>query len=1010
MAPANKALRRIEVCPKGDDPVADSMRRRLRRAVPNAPIESLVRVDVVTIAGPIEESAVRQLAAALANPLSRHVRVDAPVVDEGFDVAIEVGYLPGVTDNTAHTISKMLADAGHPLAAGASVHTSRLFLLRGAIGGDTIEAIGAALRNPLIERIDVKTIDIYRRDRGMDAIAPRVVLTPHPRADLVSLEVDEAELARIGREGIAEPEGGARRGPLALDATAMRTIRDFFRAEGRPPTDVELESIAQNWSEHCRHLLFNSPIDDVEEGLFRRFIRGATEAVRRARGGDDICVSVFSDNAGAIAFDDAWLVTDKVETHNSPSALDPLGGALTGILGVNRDALGFGLGARPILNRYGFCLPYAGDDRTLYRRRDADGAPREPLCEPVRLAEGIFDGVEVGGNCSGIPTPQGFLHFHEGYRAKPLVFVGTLGLIPREVGGRRLHEKRARPGDHIVVVGGRVGLDGIHGATFSSEALASGSPATAVQIGDPITQKLVADALLREARDAALYTSLTDNGAGGLSCSVTEMAREAGGCEVDLDRVPLKYPGLAPWQIWVSESQERMTLAVPKEHVLRLIALFASREVEATDIGTFTASGRCVVRSRGDVVMDLPLDFVHDGWPRVHLSTRAPAPPAESPDPARPRSGAELGEALCALLRHPNLASHEEVARRFDHEVQGATVSKPMVGAGNVCADATAIRPLCGDEWRASWRAVVVSQALAPAMTEIDAHAMAMWCVDLAVRRVVAAGASPERTALLDNFCWSSPQRPERLFLLKEACRGCHDGAVAFGAPFISGKDSMHNDFAGYDAQGNAVALSVPPTLLISSLAVVEDARALVSLDAKSAGDGVVLVGRTGAAMGGAAYRFSRGLDGGAAPRFDAPVSRRACEVHAAVVRRGLVASSIAIGVGGLLVAAARSALAGAFGMTLDFAAMRAAGLATDEVDDCALAFAESPGRFLLTCAPNHEDALVEAFAAAEIPCARIGRVSASGRLRATGLLHGDEADVSLAAIDAAYRTDWRLA
>ncbi len=438
------------------------------------------------------------------------------------------------------------------------------------------------------------------------------------------------------------------------------------------PTDIELESLAQTWSEHCKHTIFAAALDEVEDGLYATYIKGATAAIRAAKGKDDFCVSVFRDNSGAIAFDDEYLVTDKVETHNSPSALDPFGGAVTGVVGVNRDAIGCGLGAKPIANRYGFCLAPPDDPRLLFR----DKACTEPLLSPRRIMDGVIEGVNVGGNCSGVPTPQGFVCFDPRYRGKPLVFAGTVGLMPRTSAGRPSHLKAARPGDVIVMVGGRVGRDGIHGATFSSEALSSGSPATAVQIGDPITQKKFSDAIIKEARDAGLYNSITDNGAGGLSCSVAEMARECGGCVVELDRVPLKYPGLEPWQIWISESQERMTLAVPPDKLDAFTDLMARRGVEAAAIGCFEASGRCRVRWHGAVIMDVDLDFLHDGLPRAQLRLHQP-PRRRRQQPRQP-----LGRGMCPVRRrkciiHIDLPQGRQLRRKL-----GIVLLFPRMEAG----------------------------------------------------------------------------------------------------------------------------------------------------------------------------------------------------------------------------------------------------------------------------------------------------------------------------------------
>ncbi len=1001
---------RIEVGFPQDDPVAAQLLARLRRGGCAPSLEGVVRIDVITLRGCFRQHDLTVLAKALGHPLTRPASIDRPLVLTGFHWALEVGFLPGVTDNVGRTVAKLLPVLwGRSLEDAESCHGSRLYLLRGTLPDADLQAIAAELANPLVERVSIKSWTHYSRDGGMDRVAPGVALNPHPEADEVNLEVSEAELLLLGKAGLPQNPGEKgrglpRRGPLALDLESLLVIQRHFRKIGRHPTDLELESLAQNWSEHCRHLIFNSPLGEARAGLFHHYIRRATLEIQRARD-DSFCASVFVDNSGAIVFDEDYLVTDKVETHNSPSALDPFGGALTGILGVNRDAVGFGLGARPILNRYGFCLPWPGDRRELYRVPDGES---EPLLPPRLLAEGIFRGVEVGGNCSGIPTPQGFWWFHEDYRAKPLVFVGTVGLIPREEKGRRLHQKRARPGNRIVVVGGRVGLDGIHGATFSSEALDSGSPATAVQIGDPIGQKLLTDALIREARHRALYTSLTDNGAGGLSCSVPEMAQESGGCIVDLTKVPLKYPGMAPWQIWVSESQERMTLAVPPEHLDEILELFRRRDVEATEIGQFTDTGQCVVSHGGKLVMDLALDFLLDGWPARELPCEVALPPDRASDPeleaekTLPPPPGEIQRLLLEILARPGIASRQELALRFDHEVQGSSVLKPLVGPGRVDSAATVVRPRPD-----SYRGIGVSQGLWPEATLLDPYSAAAGAMDAAVRPLVALGARLGRIALLDNFCWSKPKDPQRLWLLKESARACYEVAVAWGTPFISGKDSMHNDFSGYDGQGRTTRLSIPPTLLISSLAILDDVRRIASPDPKAAGDLIFLLGTTRRALGGSVYRAHRKLAGGAVPELDLSTSKRLYGLHAQAVDRGLVASAQALGRGGLAVAVATACLAAQLGAEVDLDQIRSHGCC-DEAPDRAILFSESPGRLLVTCSPENAAAFEEIFQSWDLPVARIGLISGSGRLRIRGAGGTVLVDTALVELASAYGTDWR--
>ncbi len=939
------------------------------------------------------ENDIHRIAAMLLNPVTQGYRINTPWLPARFTHALEIGFLPGVTDNVAHTVRESIEDLLRVrLDPETSVFTTTTFFLERCGDDETARAVGEELYNPLIQRIRILGAGEYRKRGGMGMDLPLVTISDRAEADVVNLDIRDEELLRLGREGIPD-NGGTRRGPLALDMLSLRAIQHYFtQREKRNPTDVELESIAQTWSEHCKHTIFAAKIDEVEDGIFKRYIREATLKVRREKGAGDFCVSVFSDNAGGIEFDKNYIVSDKVETHNSPSALDPFGGAITGIVGVNRDAIGFGLASRPIANRYGFCFADPFDDRPLYREKNRESR----LLSPRRIMEGVIHGVNVGGNCSGIPTPQGFVYFDDRYKGKPLVFVGTVGFLPREIGGKASTLKKAMPGDCIVMAGGRVGRDGIHGATFSSEALSSGSPATAVQIGDPITQKKLSDAIVKEARDRGLYHSITDNGAGGLSCSVAEMARESGGFEVDLEKVPLKYPGLAPWQIWVSESQERMTLAVPPGKCDEFLDLMRKRGVEATVIGTFTGADRGTVRYHGKTVFDLDMTFLHDGLPQKNLVTKkkgAAVPAPYFPEPS------DLSEVFVAMLGRLNTASFEFISTQYDHEVQGNSVIKPLHGRGRVNASATVIRPLFN-----SYRGVVLSQGLYPSYSDIDTYRMAACCIDTAVRNAIVAGGSTERLALLDNFCWCDSDNPERLGQLKEAARACYDYAVAYGTPFISGKDSMYNDFRGYDENFNPVTISVPPTLLISSIGIVEDVRKCQTIDFKFPGDAIYLLGDTGEETGGSEYLAFAGVrhegtpyTGDRVPVVDAERNMRIYRAVEKALAVECVASIISLERGGLGIALARSSMAGELGAEIDLSRMPAGDMRTDM-----LLYSESQGRLLVSV----DTSRIADFekAAAGIPCVRIGKTTADGRIRLKDARGREALDVALADCLAGYR------
>ncbi len=967
------AAQRITVASTVPDAHARSYLRTLKTLFPKASLKDVAVAKSYTIDAKLSNTEIAAIAERLTHAVMEKHSIGSVIAPEKYAFAIEIGFHPGVTDNVANTAQQMIEDyLGRKLKETDGVYSSVFLSLSGSISKNEAERMAGELHNPLIQR--TRVLSFKEAAAGIPVVVPKVHLSGSVRADTVNLEVDDAELARIGKQGIANKDG-SRRGPLALSLHAMQVIRDHFRTLKRKPTDIELESLAQTWSEHCKHSIFADPLDEVEEGIYKRYIKGATQRIRKEKGDKDFCVSVFTDNAGAIAFDDKYLVTHKVETHNSPSALDPFGGAITGIVGVNRDALGFGLGAKPIANVYGFCVADPEDKTNLYR----DAGKLQPLLPARRILEGVIRGVNAGGNESGIPTPLGFIAVDPRYRGKPLVFAGTVGLIPRlrrGSGGRgsqKLHLKKANPGDYIVMVGGRVGLDGIHGATFSSEALASGSPATAVQIGDPITQKKMSDAIVREARDQGLFSSITDNGAGGISCSVAEMAKECGGAIVDLEKVPLKYPGLAPWQTWISESQERMTLSVPKKNWNALKRLFDRHGVEASAIGTFTDSGKCIVRYKGETIMDMQMEFLHNGRPVERQVGKKPKRDLQSPSVAARRAPHE--KTFLAMLARPNIASTAFIADQYDHEVQGNSVTKPLQGRGRVNAENAVLQPVPDSQ-----KGVVLSHGYCPWYSDIDTKKMAAAAIDTAVRNAIAAGASLDNLAILDNFCWSTSNTPERLYELKKSAEACYEMAVAYGTPYISGKDSMFNDFRGYTEKGEHIHVAAPPTLLISAIGVIPDVTKAVTLDFKMPGDAIYLLGETHDELGGSEY-FSLLSDqnkkqwiGTDAPETDAKRNAKLYRALAEATARGLVASALGVGRGGLAAALAKATIAGQLGATVDLKGIKGDVSAADS-----MLYSESQGRLLISVSAQNMgrfEALMDG-----ISCTRIGTVEEKPRL-----------------------------
>ena len=682
--------------------------------------------------------------------------------------------------------------------------------------------------------------------------------------------------------------------------------------------------------------------------MFPTYIQRATQEIDKPW-----CVSVFSDNAGIIEFDETYNLVFKVETHNHPSAIEPYGGAGTGIGGVIRDSLGTGLGAKPILNTDVFCF---GLLDTPYTK-----LPKGTL-HPKRVFKGVVAGVRDYGNRMGIPTANGAILFDERYTANPLVFCGNVGLIPRN-----RCDKSVEPGDLIVSIGGQTGRDGIHGATFSSAELddTSESLGSVVQIGNPIMEKKIVDALI-QARDRNLYRTITDCGAGGFSSAVGEMGEEIG-AEVHLERVSLKYEGLAPWEIWLSEAQERMVVAVPPQNIDELIAICEAEMVEATVLGTFTATHKLQVFYEGELVGDLDMEFLHNGLPQP--VKEAVWQPPDHPEPnvdvsSRSPLTENYTETLCHLLATPNIASKEAVIRQYDHEVQGGIVIKPLVGVENDGpSDACVTTPVLG-----SRQGVIVANGINPKYSDIDPYHSAAAAIDEALRNVIAVGGTLEHTALLDNFCWGNPDKPDRLGELVRAARACYDIATAYGTPFISGKDSLYNE---YRDTTTGEQRAIPATLLISAICVMPDVNRAITMDVKTSGNAIYVVGNTYAELGGSHYYGIQGFIGNSAPVVRPHEGKLTMERLSTAIQRGVVRSCHDCSEGGIAVAAAEMAYAGGYGMHLNLDAVPT-GDAMTTTDDVLL-FSESTSRFIVEVEPQHEETYKTCMA--DVPTACIGTV-----------------------------------
>jgi phosphoribosylformylglycinamidine synthase len=869
-----------------------------------------------------------------ADPVTQEFSYDADSVGGSGETDthdVEVAYNAGVVDPVEESAMKAIRDLG--IKGVKTVKTAKRYLIQGKLSSKQIEEISAKLLiNPIIQH----TIP-----------SARYKFAENPR---YHFKLNEVELIKASKTKLAELRKQFGFNDLEFDA-----ILDYYREQGRNPTDVELETLAQTWSEHCVHKTFKAKITydgKIVNNLLKNTVARATQELNKPW-----CLSVFMDNAGVIEFDDEWALCFKVETHNHPSAVEPYGGAATGIGGVIRDPLGTGLGAKPIANTDVFC--FAPPD-----------FPHEKLppgvLHPRRIFKGVRAGVADYGNRMGIPTLNGAILFDENYLANPLVFCGTLGLMPKKISQRGLQ----KPGDLVVVVGGKTGRDGIHGVTFASEQLtdASGEHSfTSVQIGNAIVEKKMLDVLLK-ARDLGLYRRITDVGGGGLSSAVGEMGADTG-VRVDLEKVPLKYAGLSYTEIWISESQERMLIAVPPEHIDEILKLFASEDVEAAVIGEFTNDKHLRLLYHGNQVCALTMNFLHEGRPQWQM--KAVWQPLHHIEP-RFKQPDDLGKPLKDILATWNVCSKEWVVRQYDHEVQGGSVLKPLVGIHNDGpGDASIIRPVLSSN-----KGAIISNGINPEYGKIDAYWMAASAIDEALRQIIAVGGDLKVLALLDNFCWGDTRRPDMLGTLIRAAQACYDMAIVYGTPFVSGKDSLYNEF-----EYKEKLISIPHTLLVSALGVMEDVKRAISMDFKQAGDSIYVVGDTKNELGGSAYYLTRGFVGNKVPTVDPVKAKAAMEKLSRATARGMVKACHDCSEGGIGVAVAEMAFAGGLGANIN---INKVPLAEKITRDDYILFSESNSRFIVEIAPDKKASFEKIMKGSTF--AEIGKVTKLPILKIIGL------------------------
>jgi phosphoribosylformylglycinamidine synthase len=885
--------------------------------------------DLYFVEGQLAQDELQRLALTLlTDPVTQAVEwaeLPAPSTRDSSTVTVEVAFRPGVTDPVAGEIVRAAHELGFKDVQRAA--TGFRYRIEGASRAIADRLARRLLANAVIQRYTVGEIE------------PSFPLEAESsgETEIISIRnLTDEQLLAVSKERRA-----------ALDLAEMKAVQDYYLEVKRDPTDVEFEMIAQTWSEHCVHKTFKAKVEitqqrivegkaqpsvSVVDSVIKTYLKAATEKINAP-----FVISAFVDNAGIIDFDDEYEVSFKVETHNHPSAIEPFGGANTGVGGVIRDVIG--VSAKPI----------AATDILCFGPQDSDpDALPDGVLHPRRIQSGVVAGVQDYGNKIGIPTVNGAILYDEGYTANPLVFCGCVGLAPK---GR--HVSTPRDGDRVIVLGGRTGRDGLRGATFSSmtmDAQTGEVSGASVQIGDPIIEKGLIEVIVR-ARDLGLYTAITDCGAGGLSSAVGEMTSKIGG-DVDLTSVRLKYPGLAPWEIWLSEAQERMVLAVSPENVAALQELCDTFDTELTDIGAFNRTKRIVVRYGQKVVLELDNDFLHDGLPQRRLEAVI-SHREDLKSSSRSFSVADFPNILLSLLSHPNIASKSHVIRIYDHEVQGGTVVKPLTGVQNDGpSDACVLKPI-GTK---GTKGLVLSNGINPEYGKLDAYHMTHAVIDEAIRNAVAVGADPTRIAILDNFCWGDPLRPETMGTLVEASRGCYDAAIRYGTPFISGKDSLNNEYLGADGLRHAI----PPTLLISAIGLIEDVNRSVTMDLKEPGNILYLVGDFAPTFGGSHFDLLT-VDGGpwtvgssTVHRPPSTVDREAIPAipeHAPAVyhalhqaiRQGLVRSCHDLSEGGLTVAAAEMCIGGRLGLAIDLA-----------VDDPVRAmFGETNGCLLVEVQPS---------------------------------------------------------
>jgi phosphoribosylformylglycinamidine synthase II len=884
--------------------------------------EKAVRKDIFLIHSEkaLEPEEVDVIKTVLHNPVLQNIQVISE--DSNLELtSLDVLFLPGMTDNVATSIVSALQ-----LTALAnlkiSVYTGKTFQF---------------LRTPIFEPVnpDVSNPLLHFCETTFAASSWKF-----PKRYLQKQDV-RVEYATIAIESLKSWVDGRL---LALNPDEIQTIYEYFKNDlKRDPTDVEIEIIAQTWSEHCKHKIFAAnyvyselehqtkkiPVREIKS-LFSTYIKSTVKSHHKD------CVSVFHDNAGVMRWDTNVDVCIKVETHNSPSALDPFSGAVTGVLGVQRDIMGTGRGAKPIANMDVFCLGRIDDYPTAN-----DNERPQKLLHPETILRGVHKGVEDGGNKMGVPTINGSFQFHPNYAGKPLIYVGSVGVMPRFVGSKECVNKEIEIGDLVYVGGGRLGRDGIHGATFSSLSMEGEIPTSVVQIGDPITQKKLLDFTIK-ARDLGLIRGLTDNGAGGISSSVGELSQYTNGVTIAIDKHPLKYDGLQCFEMVISESQERMTYAIAPNQAKAFEALAVKMGVEVSCLGEFNDKGYFEITYKNDVIAKLPLEFLHEACPKMNLKAewQGPEQPKYWFRKQVPLAASNLATEALKLLSSPNICSKEPWVRAYDHEVQGASIGKPFQGlnfAGPSNAGVIDLEMHGG----AKNTAIAIGHGFSAKLSCFDTYWMTQMAIDECVRNLVASGGNPKKISLLDNFCWPNPfleTSKHRLGQLVRSVEALKDMADLLDVPFISGKDSMKNSFQGKNALGQTISIDVEPSLLISGMSYVEDHKHLLPSSFVKADQDVYFIGLKPMSLLGSEYSYYfQTKEELKIPMYDFMMAKNIHHTIYELIKNECLTSIHDVSDGGILCAALESMIGNEIGIQLDL-----------ELDRL-LAFGEAPAGYIVS-------------------------------------------------------------